>query len=149
LGAALLPRFVDQPGRYRRLAVLGTAAGTALAIGAAALFALIAPALGYGSAIVGDMRGVLLILSASFLARCSAYVLSAYMTAQGAQVPRLVASIAALVTMVSLDVVLIPTAGIDGAAWAMVAADWVLAIGYLLGSRRTAVRIGRSVGPEY
>ena len=74
-----------------------------------------------------------------FVARCSAYVAGAYITAQGAQRTRLAASLGALITMVSLDLLLIPWEGAIGAAWAMVAADWVLLSGYLVGSHMTAV----------
>ena len=114
--------------------------GTVLAVCGALAFALAAPLLGYGDEIVDLMRTVLLILSLAFLARCSAYVLSAYVVARGAQLTRLAASVAALGTMVTLDVTLIPVIGAYGAAWAMVAADWVLLVGYLLGTRRTAMR---------
>lgn len=140
LGAALLPRFVEDAPTYRRAAIVGTLIGTVLAVCGALAFALAAPLLGYGDEIVSLMRTVLLILSLAFLARCSAYVLSAYVVAQGAQLTRLAASVAALVTMVTLDVTLIPVIGAYGAAWAMVAADWVLLVGYLLGTRRTAMR---------
>jgi O-antigen/teichoic acid export membrane protein len=140
LGAALLPRFVEDAHAYRRAAIIGTLIGTVLAVCGALAFALAAPLLGYGDEIVDLMRTVLLILSLAFLARCSAYVLSAYVVARGAQLTRLAASAAALGTMVALDVTLIPVIGAYGAAWAMVAADWVLLVGYVLGTRRTATR---------
>lgn len=140
LGAALLPRFVEDAPAHRRAAIMGTLIGTVLAVIGALAFSLAAPVLGYGNAIVHLMRTVLVILSVAFLARCSAYVLSAYVIAQGAQLTRLAASVAALGTMVTLDVILIPVIGAYGAAWAMVGADWVLLVGYLLGTRRTAMR---------
>jgi O-antigen/teichoic acid export membrane protein len=139
LGSALLPRFVEHPERYRRTAMVGTAGGTALAASGAVLFSLIAPHLGYGAIIVHRMREALMVLAFAFLARCSAYVAGAYVTAQGAQRTRLAASLGALVTMVALDLTLIPIKGAIGAAWAMVAADWVLLLGYLVGSRMTAI----------
>ncbi len=148
LGAALLPRFVVDASAYRRAATLGTLFGTVLAVSGAATFALAAPVLGYGNELVHVMRNVLAILSLAFLARCSAYVLSAYVIAQGAQLTRLAASVAALGTMVSLDVTLIPLIGAYGAAWAMVAADWVLLVGYLLGTRRTATRAHARLAPH-
>lgn len=148
LGAALLPRFVQDAPAYRRAAIVGTLIGTVLAVSGAVAFSLVAPALGYGDAIVHLMRSVLGILSVAFLARCSAYVLSAYVIAQGAQLTRLVASAAALATMVTLDVTLIPLIGAYGAAWAMVAADWVLLVGYLLGTRATAMRARTSLAPH-
>ncbi len=148
LGAALLPRFVESALAYRRAAVIGTLAGTVLAVSGAVAFSLAAPALGYGDAIVHLMRSVLVILSLAFVARCSAYVLSAYVIAQGAQLTRLAASVAALATMVTLDVTLIPLIGAYGAAWAMVAADWVLLVGYLLGTRVTATRARASLAPH-
>src|SRR6185437_6778236 len=104
LGAALLPRFVENASDYRRSAIIGTLVGTALAVAGAVTFSLVAPALGYGETIVQLMRTVLVILSLAFLARCSAHVLSAYVIAQGAQLTRLAASVAALGTMVALDV---------------------------------------------
>jgi O-antigen/teichoic acid export membrane protein len=140
LGAALLPRFVGQPGRYRRAALLGTVVGTAVAATGAILFYLLAPELGYGSAIVSHMREVLLVLALAFPARCAAYVAGAYVTAQGGQRTRLIASLSALITMAALDLTLIPARGAIGAAWAMVASDWVLLLGYLIGSRQTAIR---------
>jgi O-antigen/teichoic acid export membrane protein len=145
LGAALLPRFVDQPGRYKRAAVLGTVGGTALAATGAVLFLLLVPRLGYGATIVHRMREVLLVLAAAFPARCAAYVAGAYVTAQGGQRTRLIASLGALVTMVVLDLTLIPVNGAIGAAWAMVASDWVLLLGYLVGSRQVAVRFATSL----
>ncbi|MGN6869083.1 MAG: oligosaccharide flippase family protein [Solirubrobacteraceae bacterium] len=148
LGAALLPRFVEDAPAYRRGAVIGTLVGTSLAVTGAVAFALLAPVLGYGDTIVHLMRTVLVILSLAFLARCSAYVLSAYVIAQGAQMTRLAASVAALGTMVALDVTLIPLIGAYGAAWAMVAADWVLLVGYLLGTRATATRARARLAPH-
>jgi O-antigen/teichoic acid export membrane protein len=139
LGSALLPRFVEDPGRYLRTAVLGTVGGTALAASGAALFSLIAPQLGYGAAIVHRMREVLLVLALAFLARCCAYVVAAYVLAQDGQRAGLVASLVALITMVALDLTLIPTEGAIGAAWAMVASDWVLLLGWLRVSRMIAV----------
>jgi Na+-driven multidrug efflux pump len=148
LGAALLPRFVENAPAYRRAAIIGTLGGTSLAVCGAVTFALVAPALGYGATIVHLMRTVLVILSVAFLARCSAYVLSAYVIAQGAQLTRLAASVAALGTMVALDLTLIPLIGAYGAAWAMVAADWVLLVGYVLGTRATATRARARLAPH-
>jgi O-antigen/teichoic acid export membrane protein len=141
LGAALLPRFVQEPGKHRRTAVAGTLIGTVIAAAGGGLFALVAPVLGYGHGLVHLMRAVLLVLTASFLARCGAYVLSSYVIARGAQLTRLAASSASLITMVALDVLLIPLDGPYGAAWAMVASDWVLLVGYALGSRHTARKL--------
>src|SRR5207302_312221 len=81
-----------------------------------------------------QLRTVMEILSLAFLARCLAYVLGAFVTAQGGQRSRLWSSIVALASMIALDLVLIPRYGITGAAVAMVVSDWTLFLGYLLGA---------------
>jgi O-antigen/teichoic acid export membrane protein len=134
VGAALLPRFVKDPGRQTRVAVIGTLAGSIAAIGGAAVFVAIIPLFGYGGAVVAQLRSVMEILSLAFLARCVAYVLGAFITAQGGQRSRLWTSVGALGSMVGLDFVLIPAYGAKGAAIAMVVSDWVLFTGYLLGA---------------
>jgi Na+-driven multidrug efflux pump len=124
--------------------------GSIIAVGAALVFVAIVPVFGYGAAIVSQLRTIMEILSLAFLARCAAYVLGAFVTAQGGQRSRLWSSVGALSTMVGLDFLLIPSYGADGAAVAMVAADWVLFVGYLLGTvqivrmRQRAVVIGHA-----
>lgn len=140
LGSALLPRFVEEPGRYKRIALWGTLAGSAVAAVGITLFYIFASEFGYGTVIVHRMREVLLVLALAFLARCAAYVAGAYVTAQGGQRTRLIASLSSLVTMVVIDLTLIPTRGAIGAAWAMVASDWVLFLGYLIGSHQVATK---------
>jgi O-antigen/teichoic acid export membrane protein len=132
LAAALLPRFVTQPRRHLRVALLGTILGSLAACGAAVAFLLIAPVFGYGNPVVSQLRTVMGILAIAFLARCATYVLGAFVTAQGGQRSRLWSSTAALGTMITLDLLLIPPFGVKGAAIAMVVADWTLLAGYLL-----------------
>jgi O-antigen/teichoic acid export membrane protein len=139
LGSALLPRFVHQPGRYRRVAIQGTVAGSIVAASAAGLFAWVAPLFGYSTEIVRQLRLALLILACSFFARCGAYVLGALVTAQGGQRARLLSASASLAVMVALDLILIPAQGLVGAAWALVVADWVQVGGYALGAWRVVV----------
>jgi Na+-driven multidrug efflux pump len=145
LASALLPRFVEHPGRYRRAAVLGTAVGTFAAACGAGAFAWAAPVLGYGDAVVRQLRIALVILACSFLARCLAYVLGALVTAQGRQRTRFVSALTSLTVMVALDIVLIPSHGLVGAAWAMVVADWVQIAGYAVGVRRITVATRRAI----
>jgi len=136
LSSALLPRFVQESGNYRSVALRGTVAGTLLAACGVVVFAAIAPLLGYGVVIVHGLREALLILSCAFFARCAAYVVGAFVTARGRQRERLAASVGAFVTMVALDLLLIPLWGATGAAWAMVASDWVLLAGYIVATQR-------------
>jgi O-antigen/teichoic acid export membrane protein len=131
MASALLPRFVENPVRYRRIAIFGTVVGTAIAAAGAAVFAVIVPVFGYTPSVVAELRTVMEILAIAFFARCAAYTLGAFVTAQGYQRSRLWSSVAALGTMVSLDLLLIPKHGATGAALAMVASDWVLLVGYL------------------
>ena len=145
LSSALLPRFVERPERYRRVAILGTGAGSLVAASAAGLFAWAAPLFGYSAGIVQQLRVALLILACSFLARCGAYVLGALVTAQGAQRTRLLSAAASLTVMVTLDLILIPSHGLVGAAWAMVAADWVQIAGYALGAWHVVIAPNRAV----
>jgi O-antigen/teichoic acid export membrane protein len=144
LGAALLPRFVREPGRQLRVALMGTAIGSLVACTAAVAFVLIVPVFGYGASVVAQLRTVMEILSLAFLARCVAYVLGAFVTAQGGQHSRLWSSVAALGSMVALDFLLIPPYGAKGAAVAMVISDWVLFLGYLLGTVRI-IRLQRAM----
>jgi O-antigen/teichoic acid export membrane protein len=145
LSSALLPRFVDRPGQYRRTAMVGTTAGSLVAVSGAGLFAWAAPLFGYSPSIVHQLRVVLLILACSFFARCWAYVLGALVTAQGKQRIRLVSALTSLTVMVTLDVILIPSHGLIGAAWAMVVADWVQIAGYTVGVWRVSVASRRAV----
>jgi O-antigen/teichoic acid export membrane protein len=144
VGAALLPRFVREPERQMRVALLGTAIGSLVACAAAVAFVVIVPVFGYGASVVAQLRTVMEILSLAFLARCVAYVLGAFVTAQGGQRSRLWSSVAALTSMIALDFLLIPVYGAKGAAVAMVISDWVLFLGYLLGTVRI-IRLQRAV----
>jgi Na+-driven multidrug efflux pump len=111
---------------------------------AAVAFVVIVPVFGYGASVVAQLRTVMAVLSLAFLARCVAYVLGAFVTAQGGQRSRLWSSVAALTSMVTLDFLLIPAYGAKGAAVAMVISDRVLFLGYLWGTVRI-VRLQRAI----
>ncbi len=145
LSSALLPRFVERPGEHRRTAILGTVLGSLLAACTAGSFAWAAPLFGYSQEIVHQLRVALLILAFSFLARCLAYVLGALVTAQGRQRTRLFSATGSLTVMVTLDLILIPSHGLVGASWAMVAADWVQIVGYAVGVWRIGVSARRAI----
>jgi O-antigen/teichoic acid export membrane protein len=134
MAAALLPRFVENPAKYRRVAILGTIIGTVVAAVGAAVFTLVIPFFGYAPSVVTGLRTVMEILALAFFARCAAYTLGAFITARGNQRTRLWSSVASLSTMVVLDLLLIPRHGATGAALAMVASDWVLLICYGCGA---------------
>jgi O-antigen/teichoic acid export membrane protein len=140
VAAALLPRFVREPGRHKRDAIRGTVMGSVLAASGVAVFVVIVPIFGYGPVVVEQLRTVMEVLTIAFFARCVAYVLGAFVTAQGGQRARLWSSVASLTTMVSLDLALIPGHGAVGAALAMVAADWVLLVGYTISAVKITTR---------
>ena len=135
LGAASMPRFVAA-GRERVLQVarLG-AAGTALAVAGAVAFGFASPLLGFDGEVVDALRPVLWVLLISLPLRCVSYLTGAWVTARGGQTQRFLAALAALVTMVALDLLLIPAHGAMGAAWALVASDAVLFVGFLIAAR--------------
>jgi O-antigen/teichoic acid export membrane protein len=136
LSAALLPRLVtDTQQRFRQMAILG-AAGCVLTVIAILIFGAFAPLFGFEDTVVDPLRSILWVLLLAVPMRCSSYLLGALVTAQGAQKERFLASSAALITMVTLDLALIPDYGPIGAAWALVAADSVLATGYALAAHR-------------
>jgi O-antigen/teichoic acid export membrane protein len=136
LAAALLPRFTQDDQEHLSQAWKGTVGGAVVGFGAAVAFAVGCPLLGYPDSVVTSLRQALAILSLSFAPRCAAYVLGAYLTARGEQRIRVRGSLMAALVMIAGDFALIPLMGANGAAIAMVAADWLLFGAYFYGSRQ-------------
>jgi O-antigen/teichoic acid export membrane protein len=136
VSAALLPRMVRSVEPYisqiRRLWLGGAAIATA----AVYAFMWLLPRIETSAAIGTAAGSVLRVLIFSIGLRCGAYLLGAIVTAQGRQAERLLASAASLVTMVVLDLLLIPHHGAVGAAWAFAVSDVVLVALYAASAAR-------------
>jgi O-antigen/teichoic acid export membrane protein len=136
LASALLPRLVESVRPFLGLFRKAWLYGGLWTVATIAAFQWVATSLPISDEVATAASRALTILILAGGIRCGAHLMGALVTAQGKQRERLLASAASLIVMLVLQVTLIPTFGLVGAAWALVAGDIVLVAGYSLSTAR-------------